>query len=158
MRRNILILLSLSFSICQAQEKKPSFEKVIEHYLFKSTSDRLFDAQKNQAYIYSMGISFNDKGLIDTLYFSDKIDSVVRDIFMLDDRKVKLFKSITIPFKEYANRIVVLTLYHYNSEDGMLDYGFGLLRQVEKLYPIINSSKPIVLHQPIVFGFIRHIN
>lgn len=105
-----------------------------------------------------MGISFNTKGLIDTLYFSDKIDSAVRDIFMLDDRKVKLFKSITIPFKEYANKIVVLTFYHYNREDGMLDYSFGLLKQIENLYPIINSSKPIVLHQPIIHGFIKHIN
>ncbi|WP_293784862.1 hypothetical protein [uncultured Pedobacter sp.] len=158
MRTNILIFLSLGVFICQAQEKKPSFEKVIEYYLFKSTSDRLFDTKENHAYIYSMGISFNTNGLIDTLYFSDRIDPEVRDIFMLDSRKVKLFKSITIPFKEYANKIVVLTFYHYNSKDGMLDYSSGLLKQLEKLYPIINSSKPIVLYQPIVHGFIKHIN
>lgn len=46
MRRYILLMLTLSFSICKAQENKQSFERVIEHYLFKSTSDRLLMLKK----------------------------------------------------------------------------------------------------------------
>ncbi|RZK36602.1 MAG: hypothetical protein EOO90_27050 [Pedobacter sp.] len=153
-----IILLLISCSFCVAQTKKPSFEKVLDYYCAKSTSDKIYDTPQNSVHIYSLAISFNEEGLIDTLYFPDKINPETRDIFHLDNRKVKLFKTIKIPFKEYANKVLIIPMYHFNAKDSLVDYKFNFLKDFINIFPKINSPKPIVLHQPIVQDFVRHIN
>lgn len=154
----ILFLLILTHSFCFSQTKRPSFEKVLDYYCAKSTSDKIYDTPQNFVHIYSLAISFNEQGLIDTLYFSDKINPETKEIFQLDNRKVKIFKAIKIPFKEYANKIIIVPMYHVNAKDNMVDYKSNFLRDLPNIFPKFNSSKPIILHQPIVNEFIRHIN
>lgn len=152
----ILLILSSGFSF--AQTKKPSFEKILDYYCGKSTSEKIYDTPKNYAHVYSIGISFDEKGLIDTLYFPEKINQNTKEIFQLDNRKIKLFKSIAIPYTEYANKIVIVPMYHYNAGDNIMDYKSTFLINLENMFPRINSSKTIILHQPIVQTFIRHVN
>ena len=122
MKNSPIILLLLLCNLCFAQTKKPSFEKVLDYYCGKSTSDKLYDTPQNFVYIYSLGLSFNEKGLIDTVYFSDHINPITKEIFQLDERKIKIFKSIKIAFKEYADKIVIIPMFHYNMKDSVVDY------------------------------------
>lgn len=155
----ILFLLILTHSFCFSQTKKPSFEKVLDYYCGKSTSNKLYDTPQNFVYIYSLGLSFNENGLIDTVYFSDHINPITKEIFQLDERKIKIFKSIKIAFKEYANKIVIIPMYHYNMKDSLIDYKSKFLVDFENLFPKIDRLlKPIILHQPVTQGFVRHIN
>ncbi len=158
MKKISIFLLLLLSNFCFAQTKKPTFEKVLDYYCYKTTSDKLYDTPKNFVHVYSLAISFNEKGLIDTLYFSEKVNQNTKEIFQLDNRKVKTFKSIKIPFEEYANKIVVIPMYHFNAKDSMVDYESKFLKDLENIFPEINSSKRIILHQPIVQDFVRHIN
>jgi len=158
LKNPIILLLLLLPSFCFAQTSKPSFDKVLDYYCSKSTSDKIYDTPKNYAHVYSIGVSFNEKGLIDTLYFPEKIDQNTKEIFQLDNRKIKIFKSIEIPFQEYANKIIIIPMYHYNAKDSMMDYKSNFLKDFGNIFPKINSSKAIILHQPIVNVFVRHIN
>lgn len=159
MKKLPIILFLLSYSFCIAQTKKPSFDKVLDYYCAKTTSNKIYDTPQNFVHIYSLAISFNEAGLIDTLYFPDKINPETKEIFQLDNRKVKAFKAIKITFKEYANKIVIIPMFHYNMKDSVMDYKSKFLVDYENLFPKIDTLlKPIILHQPIAQGFIRHIN
>lgn len=150
-----MLLSSVTFG-----QKVPKLTEFINHLVVKGTKVDAYDiTTKNFAHFFSIALSFDVEGKIDTLYYSSKLNPVTKTIYALDNSLLKRIKAHNFKFKEYSSKIVLFSYYCYRVTDHSIDYETGFLNSVSNLIPEAVYGKPIILLKPIVDSSLpREIN
>ncbi len=151
MKYIIIILISLFCNIAFCQKKTPKLQVFLSECINKGINYNAYDiTSKNFAHIYSITLSFDKDGKIDSLYYSDKINQSTKQLFNLNDALLKKIKSYNFTFEVYAYKMVVVIFYNYRADDNYVDYKFGFLNDIKNLLPNIVYGKPIIILEPVI--------
>lgn len=144
---------------CSAQEKKEIGDiRLRVSYALTRNLDRdlLGKTPKNFVYFFSITLSFNDEGKIDTLYFSKELNKNVNDIIMPTESLIKRMKSMNLVYPEYSSKLVFIPIFYHGVDDTSIDYRSGFLKSMENLLPKVNNEmirKQWVILDPLISPF-----
>lgn len=115
--------------------------------------NRLFESPKNHAYVFSISLSFNAEGKIDTVYFSDKMSDRLKEI--IEPTSASLSNSLrAIDFKnEFTGKILLLPIIIKRLEDQEIDNAADFLTEFTALWPklrIKDKLKQVVFLEPYI--------
>jgi hypothetical protein len=119
--------------------------------------DRLFDSLKNHAYVFSISLSFNAEGKIDTVYFSDKMSINLKEIIKPSE---SLSDSLrTIDFKnQFTGKILLLPIIIKRYEDREINNASDFLTEFALFWPnfkIEDKSKQVVFLEPFINRYFK---
>jgi len=122
--------------------------------------DRLNETPSEHVYIFSITLSFNAAGKVDTVYFSDNMTENLKQIVNADQDMTKAANLIDFK-KEYANKLVILPIilkrargWRINNQDEFIN---GIVTMWPKL-KLAHKLKPVVFLDPYVNYYTRIIN
>lgn len=157
-KSTVSILLLILVCISVFGQHKPKLELFINTYISKNINDDVYlNAKKGTTYFYALAFSFDQKGQIDTLYYSAKLSSTIKHLFKVSNL-LKDIKAKKVQYKEYAGRTIVIPFYHYNASDNFVDYDSGFLTNLENMMPETIYNKPVIIFKPIINPYLRHVN
>jgi len=162
--KTILLLLLLSSSVCLAQENTLELDvrNAVLDVLTKHIDQEIVGrTPKNIAYLFSITLSFNSFGKIDTVYFPKTVSRPVQDVMKLNSALVGKIKSRDFTFTKYASRLVLISIFYKRIDDTALDYSSGFLKSFENLLPKLDSNmsqKAWVILDPIHVPFSLRTN
>lgn len=112
-----------------------------------------------KAFIFSVSVSVNKLGKVDSVYFSKTKDVELKDAMDLARIKKSAF-SEKIFFSAYKNSIVIIPVMALNLDDQYISNQDQLLREWGGLFPNVNKfkNKRIVLCKPVSFWFVTDVN
>lgn len=119
--------------------------------------DRLFESPKNHAYVFSISLSFNSEGEIDTVYFSNKMSNNLKEIIKPSE---SLSDSLrTIDFKnQFTGKILLLPIIIKRLEDREIDNAPDFLTEFTAFWPnfkIEDKSKQVVFLEPFINRYFK---
>jgi len=140
----------LSSSIIFGQ-KRPELSDFMNNLVVKGTKEDAYNStKKNFAHFFSIALSLDAEGKIDTLYYSSKLNPETKRIYALDNSLLKRIKKHNLKFKEYTSKIVLFSYYCYRINDNSIDYGTGFLNSISNLIPEVAYGKPLIILKPTV--------
>lgn len=153
--KKIAIFLLFISQICLAQEKlnngdlRLRVSKVITQHI---DSELLGKTPTGFVYLFSVTLSFDEEGKIDTVYFPKKFNQNINKVMKLNSALVKIIKDQKSVYKIYAAKLVFIPILYHSIDDDKLDYRSGFLESFENLLPdIVNSSsRPWLILNPLV--------
>lgn len=153
--KKIAIFLLFISQICIAQEKLNNVDlrlrvsKAITRHLDR---ELLGKTPSGFVYLFSVTLSFNEEGKIDTVYFPKKFNDNINKVMKLNSALVKIIMEQNSVYKIYASKLVFIPILYHSIEDDKLDYRSGFLESFENLLPdIVNSSsRPWLILNPLV--------
>lgn len=163
LKNTLILLLALSGPLCFAQypSKQVDIRQVITSIIIKNIDRGKYDTTpENTAYLFSVMLSFNELGRVDTVFFSKNSDKQLVDVMRLDENLVKRIKSANIEYQNYSSKLVLIPLFFYNSKEDGVNYYSGFLKSLENLFPDFKKNppkKPIVILDPLLNPFTRPI-
>ena len=112
-----------------------------------------------KAFIFSISVSVNKLGKIDSVYFSKTEDVELKDAMDLD-QIVKSVIAEKIFFNNYKNCVVIIPVMGLNLNDQYISNQQQLLREWGELFPNINKfkNKQVILCKPISFWFVTDVD
>jgi len=112
-----------------------------------------------KAFIFSISISVNKLGKIDSVYFSKTEDVELKDAMDLD-RIRKSVISEKVFFSRYKTCVVTIPVMALNLDDQYISNQNQLLREWEGLFPNINKFKnrQVILCKPISLWFVTDVD
>lgn len=119
--------------------------------------DRLLKSPNNHAYMFSISFSFNAKGEIDSIYFSNKMSKYLMEVIKPSSSLSSSLKAIDFK-NEFANKIVLLPIVLRKWEDQEICNATEFLGEFSTLWPQFNiedKSKQIVLLEPFINYYSR---
>ena len=158
MKKISLLLISLSI----AQIGCAQIVDLSKHNLklgigFKSTY--INNPSIKKAFIFSISISVNKLGKIDSVYFS-KIENTELGEAMDINQIKKSIASEKLFFSHYKNCVVNIPVMALNLNDQFISNQHSLLREWETLFPDVNKFryKRIILCKPISVWFVTDVD
>ena len=153
-----LFIIAMLLNLQVYGQQKPKLELFINAYVAKNMNDDVYlNAKKGVVYFYAIAFSFDQKGQIDTLYYSNKLSPIINRLLkinsLLKDIKTKSFK-----YTEYAGQTVVIPFYHYNTSDNFVNYETGFLTNLESMLPENIYNKPVIIFKPIINPYLQYVN
>ena len=83
--KNLLILVTLLISGSAIAQKRPSFQKLVNLCIDRGMDRNAFDSTAtNSVYFYSIAASFNRKGKVNEIFFSDDLNGQTKRLYRLD--------------------------------------------------------------------------
>jgi len=158
MKKILLAGLLLSITqICYAQIIDLSKQKLKLGIDFKDTY--MHNPFIKKAFIFSINVSVDKLGKIDSVYFSKTKDVELKDAIDLSGIRKSVITEKTF-FKAYKNSIIIIPVMALNLNDQFISNQSSLLQEWEALFPNVNKfkNKHIVLCKPISFWFVRDVN
>ena len=142
--KKIAIFLLFISQICLAQEKlndgdlRLRVSKAITQHIDR---DLLGKTPTGFVYLFSVTLSFNEEGKIDTVFFPRKINENINKVMKLNSTLVKIIIEQKSVYRIYASKLVFIPMLYHSIDDDKLDYRSGFLESFENLLPdIVNSS------------------
>ncbi len=125
-----------------AQEKKEiNIKPIIIDALTKHLDkDLLGHTPKDFVYLFSITLSFNEFGKIDSVYFPKSISKNVSEVMKLNAELVRKIKSKNLAYKQYATKLVFIPLMYKRVGNTGINYDSGFLTAIENLLPNINTK------------------
>lgn len=160
MKKIIIIGLLISLSIaqiCSAQIVDLSKQNLKLGIDFKDSYS--FHPFIKKAFIFSVNVSVNTLGKIDSIYFSRTEDVDLKDA--IDLARIK--KSVItekVFFSRYKDCVVTIPVMALNLNDQYISNQHSLLREWETLFPSVNKFKKrrVVLCKPISIWFVTDVD
>lgn len=102
----VMLLNSVAFG-----QKTPKLPEFISHLVVTGTKADAYDnTKKNFAHFFTIAISFDAEGKIDTLYYSSKLNPETKKLYVLDNSLLKRIIKHNFNFKEYSSKIVLFLI------------------------------------------------
>lgn len=117
-----------------------------------SNTDSLMATPTNHMYVFTISLSFNAAGKVDTVYFSDPMSENLKKIINTDQDLTSAFNSIEFT-KEFANKLVILPIVFRRIEDWRIINTDEFLSGFVKLWPklkVEDKLKPVVFLKPVI--------
>ena len=157
-KRIVCLIIGLSIAqICLAQIIDLSKHNLKLGIGFKDTY--MNNPHIKKAFIFSISVSVNKLGKIDSVYFSKTEDVELKDAMDLD-QIVKSVNAEKIFFNNYKNCVLIIPFMGLNLNDQYISNQQQLLREWGELFPNINKfkSKKVILCKPISFWFVTDVD
>ena len=112
-----------------------------------------------KAFIFSVSVSVNNLGRVDSIYFSKTEDVELKDAMDL----YRIRKSVNeekVFFSHYKNCVITIPIMALNLNDQYISNQQQLLREWETLFPNVNKFKNrrVILCKPISIWFVTDID
>lgn len=124
-------------------------------------ADELSKLNKNAVHVLSVGVSFNDQGVVDTVYLSKMLSP---EIVQLLKPGAYLTKKVRQGLKDlgtFKSKVVVFPVLIFNASGNDVDYNKIMLKEFVGIWPELNvddKKKPLILLEPFFNGFFRIVN
>lgn len=156
--KQIILFLLLLGHVCLAQEKPRTVgirARVARALADHTDKELLMNTPRGTAYLFSITLSFDKNGKVDSVHYPKKIPENVRKVMKLDLGLAKRIKDQNAIYEIYANKMVFIPILYRNLYDGKLDYQSGFLESFQNLLPNINipSIKQWVVIDPLIETF-----
>jgi len=147
-----MVLLNTQFCLAQTVD----VTKLIE-ITFKNSY--INNPYIKKAFIFSVSVSVNNLGKIDSIYFSKTEDVELKDAMDL----YRIRKSVNeekVFFSNHKNCVVTIPIMALNLNDQYISNQQSLLREWETLFPNVNKFKNrrVILCKPISIWFITDVD
>lgn len=140
-------------------QKAPNLDVFLTETILKGMNeDTRGNLKKDFAFFYAIAFVFDKDGKIDTLFYSEKLNSDIKKLYGLNSSLLKRIKLHSFQYKEYASQTILFPFYHYNAADNVVDYKSGLLNNIENLIPEAVDGKSIIIRKPIINAHIPRIS
>jgi len=153
----ILLLLLFVSQIGLAQENPKIGDirlRISKAITLNTDKELLGKTPKGYVYLFSVTLSFDDAGKIDTVYFPQKIDERINKVMKLSSALVKRIKDQNSVYKIYSSKFVFIPVFYHNMDDDIIDYRSGFLDSFEKMLPNVNlPTKQWVILKPLIEQF-----
>lgn len=152
------LLINLSVAqICSAQIVDLSKHNLKINIDFKN--NYMNNPFIKKAFIFSISVSVNNLGKVDSVYFSKTEDVELKDAMDLTRIKKTTIAEKTF-FSNYKNSLVIIPVMALNLNDQYISNQESLLREWGGLFPNVNKfkNKRIVLCKPISFWFVTDVD
>lgn len=112
-----------------------------------------------KAFIFSISISVNKLGKIDSIYFSKTEDVELKDAMDINRIKKSIISEKAF-FSRYKNCVVNIPVMALNLNDQYISNQQSLLREWGGLFPNVNKfkNKRVLLCKPISFWFVTDVD
>ncbi len=131
--------------------------KKLDKYI---NSKELFSKQKNNVFLFSIGLSVDSLGNVDDVFFSDSVSKNKTKIIIVNEHLIRDFKKMHLDDFGYKSKILVLPILFKRPEDDKISNLSEFLSSFSSLWPIINkeSKRRLVLLEPLINDFFDPIN
>lgn len=155
----LIIITCFFYSEIVFAQKTPNFIAFINECVIKGIKgDAYLDAKVNSPHVFAIAFSFDAKGKIDTLYYSNKVNIATRNLFALDSSLLNRIKAFDFKFNVYANKIVLVPFFWYRITDKLIDYESGFLNDLNNILPEAINDKPVIILPPIIDATLERQN
>ena len=106
----------------------------------------------NHMYVFTISLSFNAAGKVDTVYFSDPMSENLKQIINTDQDLTSSFNTIDFK-KEFANKLVIFPIVFKRIEDWHIVNTEEFLNGFVQLWPKLKSKdklKQVVFLKPLI--------
>ncbi|MBE9603187.1 hypothetical protein [Pedobacter sp. MC2016-24] len=124
-------------------------------------SDELHKINKNAVHIMSVGVSFNDQGVVDTVYLSKMLSPEISQILKPGTQLTKKVRQGLKSLGTFKSKVVVFPVLIFNANGNGVDYNQIMLKEFVGIWPGLNvndQKKPLILLEPFLNGFFRIVN
>ncbi len=147
-----MVLLTTQFCLAQTVD----VTKLIE-ITFKNSY--VNNPYMKKAFIFSVSVSVNNLGKVDSIYFSKTEDVELKDAMDL----YRIRKSVNeekVFFSHYKNCVITIPIMALNLNDQYISNQQSLLREWETLFPNVNKFKNrcVILCKPISIWFVTDVD
>ena len=152
----ILLLFASHISLAQETQKAPNLRlKIAKAIAQHSDKALLGQTPAGFAYLFSVTLSFDHQGKIDSVYFPRQISENVKKVMKPDAALARRIKDQESTYKIYADKFVFIPVFYHNSADDTLDYRSGFIGAFKNLLPEINTSanKQWIILDPLTEQF-----
>jgi hypothetical protein len=116
---------------------------------------RLLKSPRNHAYVFSISLAFNSEGMIDSIYFNEKLSGKLKDIINSNSNLSNLTKALnSINFtNEFTSKVAFLPIVLKRWEDQKIDNAGEFLSELSALWPKLkleDKSKQVVFLEPFI--------
>ena len=118
--------------------------------------DGLEKINKDALHIMSVGVSFNDKGGVDSVYLSKNLSVEIQQVLKPGKSVTNAVREMLKPLKIYKNLVVVFPVLIFDGKDDKVDSKQIKLAEFTGIWPKFNADdikKPVVLLDPFFNGF-----
>jgi hypothetical protein len=163
MKRIFLILILLFSKTCWAQTRqgKDDIRFKINYAITKNiNNDLIFKTPEGKVYLFSVALSFDEHGHVDTIYLSKNLNAGDAKVIGLNHELLKKIKSLKLDYKEYSSKLVISPFLWYNFYDKNLALDKVFLTSFENIFPDMNKIRPdkkIVILDPFYNSFSKPI-
>ncbi|MCZ4225440.1 hypothetical protein [Pedobacter rhodius] len=149
-----LLLLSIT-QICYAQIVDLSKQNLKLGIGFKEAY--MNNPFIKKAFVFSISVSVNKLGKIDSIYFSKTEDVELGNAMDINQIRKSVIAEQTF-FGHYKNCVVVIPVMGLNLNDQYISNQQSLLREWSGLFPNVNKfkSKRVILCKPVSFWFVTN--
>ena len=160
MKKIFILLLILCYNICCLAQNKIISGDIRYRVSYAITKNidigLLSKTPKNTAYLFSVVLSFNKVGKIDTAYFSKNTDTTLLKVMGLNSNLVDRIKGMNLVYTNYSSKLVIIPFLWYNQSDNSIDYDTGYLKQFENIFPHLDKkyeNKSRIILDPMINPF-----
>jgi hypothetical protein len=161
-----ILILTLNTNLSKSQNitdpsEIPNYRKGIVTILGKHMNlDKLNETPSEHVYIFSITLSFNAAGKVDTVYFSDNMTENLKQIVNADQDMTKAANLIDFK-KEFANKLVILPVILKRAGDWRINNQDEFIKGITTIWPKLKSKdklKPAVFLDPYVNYYAQILN
>jgi len=122
--------------------------------------EELFNKPKNNAFLFSVGLSVDSLGNVDDVFFSENVSRNKTEIVMVNENLIRDVKKIHIDDFVYRNKILIFPILFKRPDDDKISNLSEFLNSFSSLWPIISkeSKRRVVLLEPLINNFFDPIN
>ncbi|RZL68495.1 MAG: hypothetical protein EOO93_03700 [Pedobacter sp.] len=103
-------------------------------------SEALFSKSKNNAFLFSVGLSVDSLGNVDDVFFSENVSKNKTEIIMVNENLIRDIKKMHIDDFVYKNRILIFPILFKRPEDDKISNLSEFLNSFSSLWPVIKKS------------------
>lgn len=154
--RIYFIILFLISNTCLAQnnERKIDIRYELTGMIVRHMDRDLFmSTPPKHAYYFSITLSFDAKGEIDTILFSKYRDSLTFKVMGLNNKLIQAIKNIGPKYKKFHSKLVVIPFLWYDWEKDSILLNNQLLKSIEGFMPAIDGrlkDKQLIILDPML--------
>jgi len=115
---------------------------------------------KNDLHIMSVGVSFNDKGAVDTVYLSKMLAPEIFKILKPDAYLTKKVREGLKDLRTYRTKVVVFPVLIFDVHGDQAAHSQIMLKEFAGIWPELRTDdkkKPLILLDPFPNGFSRTV-
>ncbi|TCD29155.1 hypothetical protein EZ456_03070 [Pedobacter psychrodurus] len=131
--------------------------KKLDKYI---NSKELFSKQKNNVFLFSIGLSVDSLGNVDDIFFSDSVTKNKTKIIIVNEHLIADFKKMHLDDFGYRSKILILPILFKRPDDDKISNLNEFLSGFSSLWPIFatDSMHKVVLLEPLINNFFDPIN
>lgn len=124
-------------------------------------ADEMSKINKNALHIMSVGVSFNDQGVVDTVYLSKMLSPEIFQILKPGAHLTKKVRQGLKGLATFKSKVVVFPVIIFNNKSDHVDHMQTMLKEFLGIWPELNvddKKKPLILLDPFLNGFSYTVN